>query len=61
MEVVVRNNNIEEAILRLKRMVKGSGLLTELKRSSFYETRTQRRKTKDKLARKRAKKNQRRG
>ncbi len=59
MEVVVRNNNIEEAILRLKRMVKNSGLLTELKRSSFYETRTQRRKTKDKLARKRTKKNQR--
>jgi len=59
MEVVVRNNNIEEAILRLKRMVKNSGLIKELKRSSFYETRTQRRRTKDRLALKRTKKNER--
>ena len=59
MEVVVRNNNIEEAILRLKRMVKNSGLIKELKRSSFYETRTQRRRAKDRLALKRTKKNQR--
>ena len=59
MEVVVRNNNIEEAILRLKRMVKNSDLIKELKRSSFYETRTQRRRAKDRLALKRTKKNQR--
>ena len=60
MEVCVKNNNIEEAIRKLKKKVQSSGLLRELKRSAFYETRTQRRRKKDQVALKRANKNQRR-
>ena len=56
MMVVVHNGNIERAIIQLKRKVQGSGLLRELKRSSFYESRSQRRKRKDQEARKRTKK-----
>jgi ribosomal protein S21 len=59
MEVVVRNGNIERAIVDLKRKVLCSGLLRELKRSAFFETRSQRRKRKDRMALKRAKKMQR--
>jgi ribosomal protein S21 len=61
MMVIVHNGNIEEAIARLKKKVQGSGLMREFKRSSFYETRTQRRKRKDQMARKRVKKMKRRG
>ena len=61
MMVIVHNGNIEEAIVRLKRKVQGSGLLRELRRSSFYESRTQRRRRKDQEARKRVKKIKRRG
>jgi ribosomal protein S21 len=58
MEVEVRNGNIEVAIIRLKRKVLCSGLFRELKRSAFFETRSQRRKRKDQLALKRVKRNQ---
>jgi len=58
MEVRVQNGNIEMAIVVLKRKVLSSGLFRELKRSAFFETRTQRRKRKDQLARKRAKRMQ---
>jgi ribosomal protein S21 len=58
MEVVVQNGNIEVAIEVLKKKVLSSGLFRELRRSAFFETRTQRRKTKDQMARKRAKRMQ---
>lgn len=58
MEVTVQNNNIERAIVALKKKVLSSGLFRELKRASFFETRGQRRKRKDRIALKRAKKNQ---
>jgi len=58
MEVVVQNGNIEVAIEVLKKNVLSSGLFRELRRSAFFETRTQRRKTKDQMARKRAKRMQ---
>ena len=61
MKIMVHNDNIERAIIQLKRKVQGSGLLRDLKRSAFYETRTQRRKEKDRRAFKRTKKNQKRG
>jgi ribosomal protein S21 len=56
MKVVVQNGNIESAIVDLKRKVLCSGLFRELKRSAFFETRTQRRKRKDRMALKRMKK-----
>jgi len=58
MEVRVQNGNIEMAIVVLKRKVLSSGLFRELKRSAFFETRSQRRKRKDQLALKRVKRNQ---
>jgi len=58
MQVTVHHDNLERAIRDLRNKVKTSGLLRELKRSTYFETRTQRRKTKDAMARKRFKKNQ---
>jgi ribosomal protein S21 len=60
MEIIVHNGNIEKAIVRLRRMVRNSGLVRDLKRSSFYLTRTERRKEKDRVAIKRTRKNQKR-
>ena len=57
MKVTVHNGNIERAILQLRKAVYSSGLFRELKRLSFFETRTQRRKKKDIIALKRFKKN----
>ena len=37
LQVEVINNNVEAALRVLKRKVKDSGLLVELKRRSFYE------------------------
>jgi ribosomal protein S21 len=50
MEVLVQNDNIERAILQLRKGVYSSGLFREYKRSLSFETRTQRRKRKDRLA-----------
>ena len=48
LRVDVRNNNVEWALKKLKRMVKDSGQILELKKKSFY---------KKKSAEKREKKN----
>ena len=48
LRVDVRNNNVEWALKKLKRMVKDSGMILELKKKSFY---------KKKSAEKREKKN----
>ena len=48
LRVDVKNNNVEWALKKLKRMVKNSGMMLELKKKSFY---------KKKSAEKREKKN----
>ena len=48
LRIDVRNNNVEWALKKLKRMVKDSGMMLELKKKSFY---------KKKSAEKREKKN----
>ena len=48
LRIDVRNNNVEWALKKLKRMVKDSGMILELKKKSFY---------KKKSAEKREKKN----
>ena len=58
-EVLVREGNLEDALRKFKKRVSFSGLLKELKRTSFHETRTQRRKVKDRIALRRLKRNQR--
>ena len=37
LRVDVRNNNVEWALKKLKRMVKDSGMILELKKKSFYK------------------------
>ena len=37
LRVDVRNNNVEWALKKLKRMVKDSGMILELKKRSFYK------------------------
>ena len=37
LRVDVRNNNVEWALKKMKRMVKDSGMLLELKRRSYYK------------------------
>ena len=56
MQVTVHHDNLERAIRDLRNKVKTSGLLRELKRSTYFETRTQKRKRKDAMALKRFKK-----
>ena len=48
LRVDVRNNNVEWALKKMKRMVKNSGMMLELKKKSYY---------KKKSAEKREKKN----
>ena len=37
LRIDVRNNNVEFALKKFKRMVKDSGLMLELKKRSYYE------------------------
>ena len=37
LRVDVRNNNVEWALKKLKRMVKNSGMMLELKKRSYYK------------------------
>lgn len=36
MQVIVKNNNVEKALRQLKRKIKKSGLLVELKERQYY-------------------------
>ena len=48
LRVEVRNNNVEFALKKFKRMVKDSGMMLELKNKSYYEKpSTKRRHTKN--------------
>ena len=46
LRVDVRNNNIEFALKKLKRMVKNSGMILELKKRSYYKKKSAERREK---------------
>ena len=51
--VEVRNNNIEGALKKFKRMVKGSGMMVELRDRQYYEKPSEKRRKKRNLAKSR--------
>jgi len=56
--VEVWNNNVEWALKKMKRMVKDSGMMVELKKRSYYEKPSKVRRHKKNLAKLRQKYNQ---
>ena len=46
LRVDVRNNNVEWALKKMKRMVKDSGIILELKKRSYYKKKSQERREK---------------
>ena len=58
LRVDVRNNNVEWALKKMKRMVKDSGMMLELKRKSYYEKPSKVKREKKNLAILRSKHNQ---
>ena len=59
MEVQVRNNNVEKALRQLKRKIKKSGLLIELKERQYYQKPSEKKRLAKKRGIKRAQKLQR--
>ena len=59
MEVQVRNNNVEKALRQLKRKIKKSGLLIELKERQYYQKKSKKKRLAKKRGIKRAQKLQR--
>ena len=55
--VEVRNNNIEGALKKFKRMVKDSGMMLELKKNTYYEKPSETKREKKNLAKLRNKYN----
>ena len=41
LRIDVRNNNVEWALKKLKRMVKDSGMILELKKKSYYKKKSE--------------------
>ena len=58
LRIEVRNNNVEFALKKFKRMVKDSGLILELKKRSYYEKPSVKQREKKNLAKLRNKYNQ---
>ncbi len=56
MKVVVRNNNVDRALKILKRHLQSEGFYKELRKRSFYEKPSDKRKRKLKEARKKMRK-----
>ena len=59
MEVQVRNNKVEKALRQLKRKIKKSGLLIELKERQYYQKPSEKKRLAKKRGIKRAQKLQR--
>ena len=59
MEAQVRNNNVEKALRQLKRKIKKSGLLIELKERQYYQKPCEKKRLAKKRGIKRAQKLQR--
>ena len=57
LRVDVRNNNVEWALKKLKRMVKDSGMILELKKRSYYKKKSEDRREKKNMAKLRNKYN----
>ena len=55
MQVIVRDNNVDQALKVLKRQMTKEGLLKELKRRRFYEKPSVKKKRKQKEAKKKRK------
>ena len=53
LHVEVRNNNIEGALKKFKRMVKDSGMMVELRDRQYYEKPSEKRRKKQNLAKSR--------
>ena len=57
LRVDVRNNNVEWALKKMKRMVKDSGMMLELKKKTYYEKPSRKRREQKNLAKLRNKYN----
>ena len=57
LRVDVRNNNVEWALKKLKRMVKDSGMILELKKRSYYKKKSEEKREKKNMAKLRNKYN----
>ncbi len=57
LRVEVRNNNVEWALKKMKRMVKDSGMMVELKKRSYYKKKSAERREKKNLVKLRNKYN----
>ena len=57
LRIDVRNNNVEWALKKLKRMVKDSGMILELKKKSFYKKKSEEKREKKNMAKLRNKYN----
>ena len=58
LRVDVRNNNVEWALKKMKRMVKNSGMMLELKKRSYYKKPSAEKREKKNMAKLRNKYNQ---
>ena len=58
LRVDVRNNNVEWALKKMKRMVKNSGMMLELKKRSYYKKPSEEKREKKNMAKLRNKYNQ---
>ena len=58
LRVDVRNNNVEFALKKMKRMVKNSGMMLELKKRSYYKKPSAEKREKKNMAKLRNKYNQ---
>ena len=57
LRVDVRHNNVEWALKKLKRMVKDSGMILELKKRSYYKKKSEEKREKKNMAKLRNKYN----
>ena len=57
LRIEVRNNNVEFALKKFKRMVKDSGMMLELKKKTYYEKPSETKREKKNLAKLRNKYN----
>ena len=58
LRIEVRNNNVEFALKKFKRMVKDSGMMLELKKNTYYEKPSETKREKRNLAKLRNRYNQ---
>ena len=57
LRVDVRNNNVEWALKKMKRMLKDSGMILELKKRSYYKKKSEEKREKKNMAKLRNKYN----